>query len=147
MISEVNNTEPSPGTLEATAAKVRGEWAEKLDRIQIKGASDEDLEVFYTAMVHGLTYPSEQFEENRYYSAYDNQVHEGSSYTGYSIWVRRQPLSSSPANALQKCCTENVTGHIPCSMAMDNPLCSRKSSRNGDQYVERLQGSTNLYNP
>ncbi|KXN88545.1 hypothetical protein AN958_07181 [Leucoagaricus sp. SymC.cos] len=78
---------PKPGSLEATAAKVRGEWAEKLDRIQIKGATDEDLEVFYTAVVHALQYPNEQYEENRYYSAYDNQIHEGSeSYTGYSIW-------------------------------------------------------------
>lgn len=74
--------------MESTAALVRGQWAEKLDRIQIKGASDKDLEIFYTAVVHGLTYPSEQHEENHYYSAYDNKVHEGSeSYTGYSIWV------------------------------------------------------------
>ncbi|KXN85965.1 hypothetical protein AN958_10673 [Leucoagaricus sp. SymC.cos] len=82
------SAKPKPGSLEATAAQVRGQWAEKLDRIQIKGASDEDLEIFYTAVVHGLQYPYEQFEENCYYSAYDNQVHEGASYTGYSIWVR-----------------------------------------------------------
>ncbi len=77
-----------PGTLEATAASVRRQWAEKLDRIQIKGASEENLEIFYTAVVHGLTYPSEAHEGNQYYSAFDNKVHEGSeSYTGYSIWV------------------------------------------------------------
>ncbi|KAF5364297.1 hypothetical protein D9756_001133 [Leucocoprinus leucothites] len=81
-----NSAERHPGSLEATAQTVRGLWAEKLDRIQIKGASEEDLEIFYTAAAHGLTYPSEQFEEDHYYSAYDNQVHKGPSYTGYSIW-------------------------------------------------------------
>ncbi len=82
----------TPGTLEATAAFVRGQWAEKLDRIQIKGASNKNLEIFYTAVVHALTYPSEQHEEGRYYSAYDNKIHEGSeSYTAYSIWVGHLP--------------------------------------------------------
>jgi hypothetical protein len=81
------SADPVPGSLEATAQIVRGAWAEKLDRINITGASDADLEVFYTAAAHALTYPSEQSEENMYYSAYDNQVHEGPSYTGYSIWV------------------------------------------------------------
>ena len=37
-------------------------------------------------------YPYEQHEQNRYYSGYDNVVHQleqgGESYTGYSIWVR-----------------------------------------------------------
>jgi putative alpha-1,2-mannosidase len=82
------NADPALGSLEATAERVRGAWAEKLDRIEIKGASDGDLEIFYTAVAHALQYPNEQFEENRYYSGYDNQVHEGVSYTGYSIWVR-----------------------------------------------------------
>ncbi|KAJ3492674.1 hypothetical protein NLJ89_g11184 [Agrocybe chaxingu] len=37
-----------------------------------------------------VQYPSEQHEQGRYYSGYDNTVHElpagGESYTGYSIW-------------------------------------------------------------
>ena len=32
-------------------------------------------------------YPYEQSEDGKYYSGYDNQVHEGVSYTGYSIWA------------------------------------------------------------
>lgn len=80
------NVDILPGSLEATAKDVRSEWAEKLDRIQIKGATDESLEIFYTGVVHALQYPNEQHEENRYYSGYDNRVHEGQSYTGYSIW-------------------------------------------------------------
>ena len=41
----------------------------------------------------GFQYPSEQDEDGKYYSGYDNQVHEGNSYTSYSVWVRPRLLS------------------------------------------------------
>ena len=96
---------PDGVTLEDTAAFTRESWAEKLNRIQIDGASDDELETFYTAFFHTLQvmpyficrsvnlmnshtqYPSEQSEDGMYYSGYDQAVHHGPSYTGYSIWV------------------------------------------------------------
>ena len=45
---------PDGTTLEATAQKTREAWAEKLDRVQIEGASEEDSVVFYTAIFHTL---------------------------------------------------------------------------------------------
>jgi putative alpha-1,2-mannosidase len=99
---------PDGTTLEETAQKTRTEWAEKLDRVQISGATTEEKQIFYTAFFHTLQvgkphplrkaylvscsqnhpqYPYEQDEAGKYYSGYDNAVHEGSSYTGYSIWV------------------------------------------------------------
>lgn len=45
---------PDGTTLEQTAKVVRKEWAEKLDRIQLEGASDDDQTIFYTAVFHGL---------------------------------------------------------------------------------------------
>jgi hypothetical protein len=45
---------PDGTSLEETASKTRGLWAEKLNRIQIQGASDDDLQVFYTAFFHTL---------------------------------------------------------------------------------------------
>ncbi|KAF7354596.1 Glycoside hydrolase family 92 protein [Mycena sanguinolenta] len=77
---------PDDVPLEETARRTRAAWAEKLDRITLEGASEADKEVFYTAFFHSLQYPYEQDEDGFYYSAYDNQVHEGQSYTGYSIW-------------------------------------------------------------
>ncbi|KAJ7124454.1 glycosyl hydrolase family 92-domain-containing protein [Mycena epipterygia] len=77
---------PDGVQLEQTARKTRAAWAEKLDRITLEGASEDDKEVFYTAFFHALQYPYEQDEGGYYYSGYDNQVHEGESYTGYSIW-------------------------------------------------------------
>ncbi|KAJ7618567.1 glycoside hydrolase family 92 protein [Roridomyces roridus] len=73
-------------SLEETARNTRTAWAEKLGRISLEGASEADKEVFYTAFFHTLQYPYEQDEGGQYYSAYDNQVHKGVSYTGYSIW-------------------------------------------------------------
>ncbi|EJF59982.1 glycoside hydrolase family 92 protein [Dichomitus squalens] len=79
--------EISDGTsLEQTAEQTRTQWAEKLDRIKIEGATQEQAEVFYTGVFHTLQYPYEQEEDGKYYSGYDDQVHEGISYTGYSIW-------------------------------------------------------------
>ncbi|KAI0773496.1 glycoside hydrolase family 92 protein [Fomes fomentarius] len=77
---------PDGRTLEETARTTRAEWAEKLDRIKIEGASDEENVIFYTAVFHTLQYPYEQSEDGQYYSGYDDAVHEGESYTGYSIW-------------------------------------------------------------
>ncbi|TFK83330.1 glycoside hydrolase family 92 protein [Polyporus arcularius HHB13444] len=81
------DTEIPDGTsLEKTAEKTRAAWAEKLDRIKVEGATQEENEIFYTAVFHTLQYPYEQSEDGKYYSGYDDTVHEGDSYTGYSIW-------------------------------------------------------------
>lgn len=45
---------PNGTSLEETAQKTRAAWAEKLDRIQVEGASVEDKTIFYTAVFHTL---------------------------------------------------------------------------------------------
>jgi len=45
---------PDETKLEETAKKTRIEWAEKLDRVQISGATTEEKQVFYTAFFHTL---------------------------------------------------------------------------------------------
>ena len=45
---------PDGTALERTAERTRAAWAEKLDRIRIEGASEEESEVFYTAVFHAL---------------------------------------------------------------------------------------------
>lgn len=95
---------PDGQSLEQTARKTRIAWAEKLARIKLVGATKEQKEVFYTGFFHTLQvgslaiiihvcsstqYPHEQDEDGRYYSGYDDSIHEGVSYTGYSNWVCR----------------------------------------------------------
>ena len=93
---------PDGQSLEETAKNTRAMWAEKLDRITLTGATEEQKEVFYTGFFHALQvgslvinaytyssaqYPYEQDEYGKYYSGYDDSIHEGISYTGYSNWV------------------------------------------------------------
>ncbi|KAF8574017.1 glycoside hydrolase family 92 protein [Ramaria rubella] len=77
---------PDGTSLEETAYNTRNAWADKLDTVQIEGATEEQQMVFYTGFYHTLQYPYEVDEDGRYYSGYDDQVHEGTSYSGYSIW-------------------------------------------------------------
>ncbi|KAL7416786.1 glycoside hydrolase family 92 protein [Mrakia frigida] len=81
-------------TLEETERETRGAWREKLERIKFGGKGGKDgwerggkwERVFYTGFWHSLQYPYEVSEEGRYYSGYDDTVHDGISYSGYSIW-------------------------------------------------------------
>ncbi len=50
----LNNEIPDGTTLEETAEKSRAAWAEKLDRIKVDGASQEENQIFYTAVYHAL---------------------------------------------------------------------------------------------
>lgn len=71
---------------QAVHANLRAKWNRKLSRLQIGGATDADKSLLYTAMYHALLYPREFSEYGRYYSAFDDAVHNGESYTAYSIW-------------------------------------------------------------
>ena len=88
--------------IDNTRKAVEGAWMEKLGRVELEGGTSDNQTVFMTGMFHALQvsesfkgypffhppqYPYEQDESGHYYSAYDNAVHEGQSYTGYSIWV------------------------------------------------------------
>ncbi len=71
---------------EAVQQKLRAVWDEKLDRLQVTGATDKEKTRLYTAMYHTLLHPREFSEGGRYYSAFDDKVHTGESYTAFSIW-------------------------------------------------------------
>jgi predicted alpha-1,2-mannosidase len=65
-----------------TAAK----WNAKLGEVSVEGASADQRAEMYTALYHALLYPREFSEYGSYYSAFDDAVHTGESYTAYSIW-------------------------------------------------------------
>ena len=70
----------------AVQQRLRAQWNGKLSRIQISGATDKDKTLIYTAVYHTLLYPRLFSEYGHYYSAFDDTVHSGESYTAYSIW-------------------------------------------------------------
>ncbi|MBW8733622.1 MAG: glycoside hydrolase family 92 protein, partial [Asticcacaulis sp.] len=71
---------------ERTAAATRDSWNRQLDAVSIEGASDEQMHIFYSAMFHSLLYPKLFSENGKYYSAFDDKVHDGTSYTAFSTW-------------------------------------------------------------
>ena len=61
-------------------------WNKKLGLIEIDGASDDQRAIFYTGLYHSVLYPRLFSEYGHYYSAFDDKIHSGVSYTAYSLW-------------------------------------------------------------
>jgi predicted alpha-1,2-mannosidase len=71
---------------EATRDALKKKWNDKLGIASIEGATDDERRIFYSGLYHALLYPKLFSENGRYYSAFDDQIHKGESYTAYSIW-------------------------------------------------------------
>ena len=67
-------------------AELKRIWNQKLATVSIEGASEDQRRIMYTGLYHALLYPKLFSEHGRYYSAFDDQVHQGVSYTAYSLW-------------------------------------------------------------
>ena len=70
----------------AVQQSLRNAWNDKLGRISVEGATDDQRRIVYTGLYHALLYPRVFSEQGRYYSAFDDTVHKGESYNAYSIW-------------------------------------------------------------
>ena len=70
----------------AVRSRLHRTWQEKLSRLQVEGAPEREKTRLYTALFHALLYPRTFSEYGRYYSAFDDRIHEGESYTAYSTW-------------------------------------------------------------
>lgn len=66
--------------------RLRAQWNRSLGSFEIDGATADEGKIFYTALYHALLYPKLFSEHGRYYSAFDDHVHNGVSYTAFSIW-------------------------------------------------------------
>jgi len=71
---------------ETICEALKGVWNQKLGIASVEGADPSERRIFYSGLYHALLYPKLFSEGGRYYSAYDDQVHEGTAYTAYSIW-------------------------------------------------------------
>ncbi|WP_394845938.1 GH92 family glycosyl hydrolase [Pendulispora brunnea] len=64
-------------------------WNNLLNRIQVSGGSNDDLQKFYTALYHVFQSPSVSSDVNGQYKGFDNAVHTASGmtvYQNYSGW-------------------------------------------------------------
>ena len=70
---------------DALKERSRAAWAKQLGVMEIE-ADDDVKKIFYAAMFHALLFPRETGEYGKYYSGIDDRVHDGDSYTSYSLW-------------------------------------------------------------
>jgi predicted alpha-1,2-mannosidase len=73
-------------SFETVCNETKTQWENYLSRIELEGATDRQKGIFYTAMYHNLLFPRQFSESGKYYSAFDDKVHEGISYNDYSLW-------------------------------------------------------------
>ena len=66
-------------------SKTRDHWERELEKIEIQG-SEEKKENFYTAMYHTCINPSLYEDVNGQYRGLDQNVHEASGFTKYTIF-------------------------------------------------------------
>lgn len=71
---------------DAVVAANRKVWEKQFDRLVIETPDESIKTIFYTGLYHALLYPRIFSEYGRYYSAFDDQIHQGVSYTAYSMW-------------------------------------------------------------
>jgi len=71
---------------DAVAAETRQAWERQFARLSIETPDEGIKTIFYTGLYHALLYPREFSEYGRYHSAFDDRVHDGVSYTSYSMW-------------------------------------------------------------
>ena len=62
------------------------EWNKYLSRVEIDAKNKDERPLLYTSMYHAYLFPRRFDEYGRYYSAFDDTVHNGSSYNDYSLW-------------------------------------------------------------
>jgi predicted alpha-1,2-mannosidase len=64
-------------------------WNEALGKIAVKGGTENEITVFYTALYRSFRRPFSISEDGRYFSAFDGKVHEDNGrpfYTYDGIW-------------------------------------------------------------
>lgn len=73
-------------TFNTLVQSTRSIWQNSLSRISVNGITEDQKAIFYTAMFHTMQFPREMSEYGKYYSGFDDKVHEGNSYTDFSLW-------------------------------------------------------------
>jgi predicted alpha-1,2-mannosidase len=69
--------------------RAREAWNRALDRIAVKGGTEDERTIFYTALYRTLSRGADITEGGQYYSAYDRQVHlayDRRFYTDDAFW-------------------------------------------------------------
>ena len=81
------DSELSGQNFDGLAASARTAWETKLNRIRVKGGTDAQKRTFYTALYRTHERMIDITEEGRYYSGYDESIHETDRPFYVDDWV------------------------------------------------------------
>jgi predicted alpha-1,2-mannosidase len=74
----------NPGwDIEAVRSGAAAAWNSRLGAIRVRGGTDDEKTVFYTALYHALIHPSVFSDSNGQYIGFDNQIHQADGFTQY----------------------------------------------------------------
>ena len=66
-------SEMPPWDFDEVRQRLRAAWNEKLNRMQVDGATEQEKTRLYTALYHAMLYPRVFSEAGHYYSAFDDR--------------------------------------------------------------------------
>ncbi len=70
-------------------ARTRAVWNQALGKIAVKGGTEKERTIFYTGLYRSMSRMNNHTEDGKYYSGYDNQVHDTGGhdfYAGDGLW-------------------------------------------------------------
>ncbi|MFF5289025.1 GH92 family glycosyl hydrolase [Paractinoplanes globisporus] len=77
-------------TLDAVRDETAAQWNAVLGKVAIEGATNDQLITFYSNLYRAYMYPNNRTEMvggvRRYFSPYDNQLHDGQMYVNNGFW-------------------------------------------------------------
>ncbi|MGB0932189.1 MAG: GH92 family glycosyl hydrolase, partial [Chitinophagales bacterium] len=79
----------SDWVLENSKEKTQAEWLQQLNKIQIEGGTEDQKNIFYTALYHTMIAPNLYTDVDGKYRGMDNQIHTAEGfdrYTVFSLW-------------------------------------------------------------
>lgn len=87
--------------VDALARAGRQEWNQTLGKIKVQGGTEDQKTVFYTSYYRCFERPINMSEDGRYWSGYDNQVHEDGGTPFYTDdWIWDTYRAAHPLRAL-----------------------------------------------
>jgi len=89
--AKVNLCEVDGKTLESVSSEAKAKWDEILGRIEIGGASEDQMRTFYSCLYRATLFPRKFYEIDSegnkvHYSPYNGEVCQGTLYTDSGFW-------------------------------------------------------------
>lgn len=88
-LENLNAEQKDKADFNSILENARDSWATELNKIEVEGGTDDQKEVFYTALYHTLIHPSILQDVNGEYPLMENEsngVTERNRYTVFSLW-------------------------------------------------------------